>query len=246
MMRILLANDDGIDAPGLALLERAAREISDDVWVVAPSEKRTAAGHSLTIARPLTMIRKGERRYSCSGTPADCVLTAMTWLFGPSERPDLVLSGVNDGKNVGEDIGYSGTLGVAREATFWGIPAIAFSRVKTPVLSERDGDFVADLITKFWRRKKDWLIEGHWLSVNLPAALPAPLGLASIGRDKVGVSCEVVRSEGPKTELIVPRGRQNTTKDGDENDALARGIATVSRLKWAGETALPPEFLNSL
>ena len=113
-------------------------------------------------------------------------------------------------------------------------------------LVDRDGDFVADLITKFWRRKKDWLIEGHWLSVNLPASLPAPLGLASIGRDKVGVSCEVVRSEGPKTELIVPRGRQNTTKDGDENDALARGIATVSRLKWAGETALPPEFLNSL
>jgi 5'-nucleotidase len=70
-MRILIANDDGIDAPGLALLERAARQLTDDVWTVAPAAKRTAAGHSLTIARPLTMERHDAQRFSCSGTPAD-------------------------------------------------------------------------------------------------------------------------------------------------------------------------------
>ena len=80
-MRILIANDDGIDAPGIALAEKAALKLTDDVWVVAPEEKRTAAGSSLTVGHPLTMTKTSLHRYSCSGTPADCVVTAMTWLF---------------------------------------------------------------------------------------------------------------------------------------------------------------------
>ena len=80
-MRILIANDDGIDAPGLALAEAAIRKLTDDVWVVAPEEKRTAASSSLTIGRSLIVIKTGPQRFSCSGTPADCVVTAMTWLF---------------------------------------------------------------------------------------------------------------------------------------------------------------------
>ncbi|MCM0753241.1 hypothetical protein DEA98_25900 [Brucella pseudogrignonensis] len=80
-MRILVANDDGIDAPGLDRLARAARCLSDDVWVVAPDGKRTAAGASITIGRPLTMVEHTERRYACSGTPADCVVAAMAWLL---------------------------------------------------------------------------------------------------------------------------------------------------------------------
>src|SRR5690606_17231195 len=98
--------------------EQMARRLTDDVWVVAPDGKRTAASGSITVARPLTMTRHGDKRYSCSGTPADCVVTAMTWLFEQDQKPDLVLSGVNDGRNVGEDLAYSGTLAIAREATF--------------------------------------------------------------------------------------------------------------------------------
>ncbi|MFC6589099.1 5'/3'-nucleotidase SurE [Sulfitobacter pacificus] len=233
-MRILIANDDGIDAPGLALLERAALKISDDVWVIAPSAKRTAAGNSLTIARPLTMTRLAEQRYSCSGTPADCVLTAMTWLFKDGKRPDLVLSGVNDGRNVGEDIAYSGTLGIAREATFWGIPAIGFSRVKNAEVAESDADYLTKLIQELWIRRPDWVAEGEWLSINLPSKLPAALRAARIGRDKVGLFSETLKEDGDVTEIMVPRGRQDSSTPGDENTLMAEGFAAINRLKWAG------------
>ena len=116
-LRILLSNDDGIEAPGLARLATAASQVSDDVWIVAPEKKHTAAGPSLTMATPLAMRRLGERRYSCSGRPADCVIAACAWLFKDDRKPDLVLSGVNDGRNVAEDLAYSGTLGIAREAS---------------------------------------------------------------------------------------------------------------------------------
>lgn len=245
-MRILIANDDGIDAPGLALLEKAALSLSDDVWVVAPSAKRTAAGNSLTIARPLAMVRTAERRYSCSGTPADCVLTAMTWLFKDDKVPELVLSGVNDGRNVGEDIAYSGTLGVAREATFWGIPAIGFSRVKKAEVAESDAEHLATLIQELWARRVDWVAEGAWLSINLPSKLPAPLRAARIGRDKVGICCEVLKEDGDVTEIMVPRGRQDTSTPGDENALMAEGFAAINRLKWTGESPLPLEFLDAL
>ncbi len=246
-MRILLSNDDGIDAPGLALLERAAAALSDDVWVVAPAAKRTAAGHSLTMARTLTMQRRGARRWSCSGTPADCIVTAMTWVFRDEQRPDIVLSGVNDGRNVAQDIAYSGTLGIAREATFWGIPAISLSRVKTPEHRPgEDADFLAGLIGTLWQSRADWWIDGHWLSINLPSRLPAPVRQARIGRDKVADRAEVTSERGDVTELILPRARQDLTTPGDENSRLADGMATINRLCWFGETPLDDGFAERL
>jgi 5'-nucleotidase len=245
-MRILIANDDGIDAPGLALLERAARQLTDDVWTVAPAAKRTAAGHSLTIARPLTMERHDAQRFSCSGTPADCVMAAMTWVLKDGPPPDLVLSGVNDGRNVAEDIAYSGTLGIAREATFWGLPAIAFSRVKTPEHADTDADHLAALIRRLWDRRADWLTPGEWLSINLPSRLPARLVAAQIGRDKVGVSSDVISTNANVTTIIVPRGRQESALAGDENTALAAGFATINRLQWAAQSPLQDTFLDGL
>jgi 5'-nucleotidase len=149
-MRILVCNDDGVEAPGLARLEAAANSISDDVWVVAPEVKHSAAGASLTMAKPITMTRLGDRRYSCSGKPADCVVAAMAWLLAGDRKPDLVLAGVNDGRNVAEDLAYSGTLGIAREACFWGIPAIGFSRVKNPDIAPSDDAWLAALIASLW------------------------------------------------------------------------------------------------
>jgi 5'-nucleotidase len=245
-MRILIANDDGIDAPGLALLEQAALQLSDDVWVVAPAAKRTAAGHSLTIARPLTMERLGPQRFSCSGTPADCVMAAMTWLFKDGPRPDLVLSGVNDGRNVAQDIAYSGTLGIAREATFWGLPAIAFSRVKNAETSARDAPYLGRLVSQLWAGRGQWLVKDEWLSINLPSRLPAPISAARIGSDKVGTSCDILSEVGPRTEIIIPRGREDTSFAGDENAALQTGFATINRLKWNAQTPLDADFLSAL
>jgi 5'-nucleotidase len=127
-MRILVCNDDGFEAPGVRLMARLAHAMTPDVWVVAPDRKWTAASHQLSFDRDLTLTRKGERAYACSGAPADCVVAAMTILFADGAKPDLVLAGVNDKRNVAEDIAYSGTMAIAREATFFGVPAIAISR----------------------------------------------------------------------------------------------------------------------
>ena len=103
-MRILIANDDGVGAPGLGLLADTARVLSSDVWIVAPERKWTAASHQLTFDRDQTLTRVGERIYACSGAPADCVVAAMSILFAGATQPDLVLAGINDKSNVGEDL----------------------------------------------------------------------------------------------------------------------------------------------
>jgi 5'-nucleotidase len=126
-MRILLTNDDGIHAPGFAALERIAATLSDDLWVVAPDEENSGAGHSLTLTRPLRVREVGTRRFAVSGTPTDCVMLALGRLI-EGARPDLVLSGVNRGANLAEDVTYSGTISAAMEGTLAGIPSIALSQ----------------------------------------------------------------------------------------------------------------------
>ncbi len=242
-MRILVANDDGINAPGLDRLVKVALCLSDDVWVVAPDGKRTAAGASITVGRPLTMVEQAERRYACSGTPADCVVTAMTWLFASQKKPDLVLSGINDGRNVAEDLAYSGTLGIAREATFWGIPAIGFSRVKQAAEAESDIEWLTGFIGRIWEQRETIFLEGHWLSVNLPEILPAPIVQPRIGRDKIASRADILSKDGNRTEILVPRGRAHTARDGDDNDLIDRGNVCVSRLNWFGQTVLDAQNL---
>ncbi len=124
--RILVTNDDGILAPGIRVLEKIARSLSRHVWVVAPETQQSAVSHSLTIRRPLRVARAGTRRYSVDGTPTDCVLVGVHEVMG-GKPPDLVLSGINMGANLGEDIGYSGTVAAAMEACLLGFRAIAFS-----------------------------------------------------------------------------------------------------------------------
>ena len=125
--RILISNDDGIDAPGIQLLEKVARGLSKDVWLVAPEMEQSGASHSLTTRRPLRLNEVGERRFAVDGTPTDCVLLAVKRLLR-DRPPDLILSGINGGSNIGEDLTYSGTVAAAMEATLLGIPAIALSQ----------------------------------------------------------------------------------------------------------------------
>ncbi len=125
--RILISNDDGIDAPGLRILETVARSLCSDVWVVAPEREQSGAGHSLTLRRPLRIRKVGERRYAVDGTPTDCVLLAIKFIMKDA-RPTLTLSGINAGGNLGEDITYSGTVAAAMESTLLGVPAVALSQ----------------------------------------------------------------------------------------------------------------------
>ncbi|HCO99926.1 MAG: 5'/3'-nucleotidase SurE [Alphaproteobacteria bacterium] len=126
-LRILISNDDGVRAPGIKVLERIARELSDDVWVVAPLTEQSGAGHSLTLRYPIWLRRLATRRYAVEGTPTDSVLVGIHKAL-KDRKPDLVLSGVNRGSNVAEFITYSGTCAVAMEATILGVPAIALSQ----------------------------------------------------------------------------------------------------------------------
>lgn len=126
-LRILLSNDDGIHAPGLKVLEEIALTITDDIWVLAPENEQSGAAHSLSIGRPLRLRELSQKRYTVNGTPTDCVMIALNKIL-TDRRPDLVLSGVNHGANLGEDVTYSGTVAAAMEATLLGIPAIALSQ----------------------------------------------------------------------------------------------------------------------
>jgi len=126
-MRILLTNDDGVNAPGLEVLERIARRFSDDIWIVAPSEERSGAGHSLTLTLPVRLRQLGEQRFSVNGTPTDAVMMAIAHVMKDG-LPDLILSGVNRGANLGEDVSYSGTVSAAMEGALAGIRSVALSQ----------------------------------------------------------------------------------------------------------------------
>lgn len=125
-MRILLSNDDGINAPGLAILEAIARALSDDVWVVAPETDQSGKGHSLSLHDPVRVREVSERRYAVSGTPTDCVIMGVRQIL--DAKPDLILSGINRGANIADDVTYSGTVACAMEGTILGIRSIALSQ----------------------------------------------------------------------------------------------------------------------
>ena len=125
-MRILLTNDDSIHAEGLAALERIAATLSDDVWVVAPETDQSGLAHSLTLNDPLRLRKISDKRYALRGTPTDCVIMAVTHVM--DAKPDLILSGVNSGQNIADDITYSGTVAGAMEGTLLGIRSIALSQ----------------------------------------------------------------------------------------------------------------------
>ena len=125
-MRILITNDDGILAPGLAVMERIAATFGDEVWTVAPETDQSGISHALTLSNPLRIRELDTRRFAVSGTPADCIICAVRTVM--PEPPDLVLSGVNAGQNIADDVVYSGTIGGAMEARLMGIRSIAVSQ----------------------------------------------------------------------------------------------------------------------
>ncbi len=144
-MRILVTNDDGINAPGLEVLEAIAAEIAGpggEVWTVAPAFEQSGVGHCISYTHPTMIMKLGPRRYAAEGSPADCVLAGLYDVLDGA-RPDLVLSGVNRGNNAGENVLYSGTIGGAMEAALQGLPAIALSQFMGPATDELDDPFEA-------------------------------------------------------------------------------------------------------
>ena len=170
--RILLANDDGISSPGLAVLEEIARSMSDDVWVVAPDGEQSGAAHSLTINEPLRLRTVADRKFAVRGTPTDCVMLAVHHLMRGQKKPDLLMSGINMGANLGEDVTYSGTVAASIEGCLLGIRSIAFSQVMKqngPVNWDTPRKFAPQIIQKLL--SVEWP-PGVLMNVNFPD-LPA-------------------------------------------------------------------------
>lgn len=231
--RVLITNDDGIEAPGLGVLEAAVAPLVREVWVVAPTTEQSAASHSLTMRRPLYVRPVGERRHAVDGTPTDCVLLAVHRVMrgGP---PDLVLSGINRGGNMGEDAAYSGTVAGAMEGTLLGFRSVALSLYYTDRTAVRwetaarwTGSVLARLAAAPWPR--------HVLvNVNFPdVAADAVCGIEATrqGRRKIG---------GAITEGVDPRGEtyywighgrdEDRGRAGTDLEAVHRGAVSVTPL----------------
>jgi 5'-nucleotidase len=191
MPTLLVTNDDGINAAGLAALARAVEDLGD-VHVLAPEREQSACGHALTLHRPLRVDQVGERRFSVNGTPSDCVNLGVLGFL--PERPVLVLSGINHGSNLGDDVTYSGTVSAAMEGTLLGIPSIAVSLASGGDL-EAAGR-VARLAAM--RVLVSGLPDKTLLNVNVPAVPPRGIRLTRLGHRVY---------EGKIVEQADPRGR---------------------------------------
>lgn len=203
-MRILLTNDDGINAEGLVALEAIARQLSDDIWICAPEYEQSGASRALTLAEPVRVRRLEARRFAVTGTPTDCVMMAIHELM-EGARPDLVLSGVNHGANIAEDVTMSGTVAGAIEGMALGVPSIALSQgYGNPAL---DNDpfaparvFGAGIVKR--------LIELGWppsvvMNVNFPSLEPQQITEVEVTRQ--GFRDVSVRHAEKRTDL---RGRE--------------------------------------
>ena len=230
--RILVSNDDGIEAPGLKLLVKIARTLCPDVWVEAPETEQSGASHSLTLSRPLRIRRAGHQRYAVDGTPTDCVLLAVNGIMA-GRKPDLMLSGINSGGNMGEDVIYSGTVAAALEATLLDVPAIAFS------LYSADGsEFHWPTASLYAPRIVRRLADKGWpsntlINVNFPDRPPRRvrgITVTSQGRRKIGDN--LVEREDPRGRAyywIGPmRDEERTRRGSDVHATVVQGSVSVT------------------
>lgn len=229
-MRILISNDDGYFAPGIAALAQALSGLAD-VTVVAPERDRSGASNSLTLDRPLTLRRAANGFYYVDGTPSDCVHLAVTGMF--DELPDMVISGINHGANMGDDTIYSGTVAAATEGYLLGIPSLAVS------LASRDAtDFTVaaqvalDFVQRFLRAP---FSEPILLNVNVPDVPADCLGVPCVTRLGRRHKAEpVVRGTTPRGDTVYwvgAAGRASDAGEGTDFHAVANGMVSVTPLQ---------------
>lgn len=229
--RILICNDDGIEAPGIKLLARIAHQLSRDVWVVAPEQEQSGASHSLTLHRPLRVRRLGPRRFAVDGTPTDCVLLGVDAVL-KGKRPDLVLSGINSGGNMGEDVTYSGTVAAAMEASLLGLKAIALSQHMS---EDRKVDWstAAEWAPKVIRRlaRLPWPRETFY-NVNFPQLTPrAVKGIAAAAQGGRKIGDHLLQRLDPRGRpyyWIGPQRDEEHTRPGSDVRAVAEGYVAVT------------------
>jgi 5'-nucleotidase len=229
MTRILLTNDDGIHSDGLIKLEEALGEVGD-VYTVAPASEMSGASHSLTLARPLRIRRIDERHWSVDGTPTDCVTLALNKILTEEERPNICVSGINHGGNLGDDATYSGTVAGALEATILGVPGIAISLVAREQFDFTEAARFA--VTAVRKVLNEGLPEGTLLNINIPRT---EIKGVRVTRQGIKKARPVI------SEHIDPRGKPyfwigeeyfgKSSEDGTDYQAIEDGFISVTPLK---------------
>jgi 5'-nucleotidase len=229
-IRILVTNDDGILSPGLLLLAKVLERLGE-VWVVAPDRERTAVAHAVTLHKPLRVHLQGERRYAVNGTPVDCVNLALLNIL--PKRPHLLVSGINKGVNLGDDVLYSGTVSAAVEGTILGVPSMAVSQEGQDHFRFETGAVYAVRVARLILRHG--LPDETLLNLNIPDRSPD-------STTDVRVTClSRRRFENPIIEKVDPHGRTyywiagtrvswSRSKDSD-HDAIAEGAVSLTPIR---------------
>jgi 5'/3'-nucleotidase len=234
--RVLLTNDDGIDAPGLQVLEQVAATLAREVWVVAPEHDQSGTSHSLSLHAPLRVSAKGERRFAVLGTPGDCVVMGLRQLMQDAP-PDLILSGINRGANLGVETVFSGTVGAAMTGLLLGIPSIALSQafsdraaVPWATAAHHAPEVIRRVLALDWRN-------GACLNINFPDCEPERAGPLTVTRQGAGLldGVEVVSRTDPRGLpyhwLQMRRSEKGNPPD-SETAALAAGRISVTPLRF--------------
>lgn len=256
LKRVLLTNDDGWRGEGLILLEQIAATLAEEVWVVAPELDQSGMSMAVSLHEPLRVQTYGERRFSVSGTPSDCVLLAVEYLL--PEPPELVLSGINRGSNFSDSVAYSGTVGAALSANLLGLPALALSqafRPGEPVPWQTAERYSAGLIQELLRES---LPTDTAISINFPARAPEDVSGVSLCRPARG-SLTGVRVEARRDTRDLPyywigfrRDPQRVQAPDSDVAALRAGRIAISPLRlerdidrqWRPDTAALAQVLG--
>jgi 5'-nucleotidase len=228
-MKILISNDDGYLAPGLSALADALASIAE-ITVIAPDSNRSGSSNSLTLDRPLSLHRAANGFYFVNGTPSDCVHLALTGIL--PERPDMVVAGINQGQNMGDDTLYSGTVAAATEGFLFGIPAMAFSQVEH---GWQHLDSAAHIARDLVLRRFDSLQKPFLLNINIPNRPHAELGKVVATRlGKRHVSEPVIKARDPHGRDIYwvgPTGAAKDAGEGTDFHATAQGWVSITPLQ---------------
>ena len=231
-MRILCSNDDGIHAPGMAVLERIAHQLSDDVWTVAPLVEQSGASRAMSLHHPIRVHKFDNKRFAVNGTPTDAVMIGVTEILG-DQRPDLVLSGVNNGQNVAEDLTYSGTVAAALKGMTLGVPSIALSQSRfdrAKVRWETAEQFAPDILKR--------LLAAGWpedviININFPDVDPDEVSRTEMTRQGQRDVLSLYAEE--RTDLRGQRyywfgfkGKQSNPPEGTDLRAIYDGRISIT------------------
>lgn len=232
--RILIVNDDGVEAQGLFELEAVARKFTDDVWVVAPDGERSGFSHAISLSTPTRVRQLEPRRFAVQGTPADCVILAI-WELLADKAPDVVLSGINHGENLGDDMLYSGTTGAAMEAAILGVPCIAFSQVRRN-FGAADFSIARRYAPAILKRLLDsGPDKGTFLNVNFPDGVqeqPTGIVVAPTGRRMRGTFTPVTGRDGRNASFYWTKVQYDAQvlEEGTDLAGIRDGAITITPL----------------